>query len=73
MATDIYLSKAVLDQFFYTSNTIVADLIHVWHEPCGVLIYEAEDAEERNAWAFMEAMSKHVRECEATFTRRIPK
>ena len=72
MATDIYLSKEVLKSFNYGISYKTGE-IQLWHEPCGVLIFEALDAADRNAWAFMEAMSKHTRECEATFTRRINK
>lgn len=72
MANDIYLSKEILKSFGYGSSSIPKEVI-LWHEPCGVVVYAATDAADRNAWVFMEAMSQHVRECGATFTRKMPK
>lgn len=62
--TDIYLSKGVMTQFTYHSGDSTTD-IELWHEPCGYPVFEACSSEEKNAWAFMEAMAQHNRECPA--------
>ena len=63
MSTDIYLSKGILEQFSFSTGWETD--IGLYHDPCGVEVFEACDTEDKNAWKFMEAMSKHSRECEA--------
>lgn len=64
MATDIYLSKGILEQFSYASPMDDHE-IQLWHEPCGDVVAACTESEEKTAWIMMQLMHKHTRECPA--------
>ena len=72
MATDIYLSKEVHEQYsfnlWYDCEAGVGsnDLIH---DPCNTEIMELDS--NVSHWDVMEAMSKHNRECPAGKSKRL--
>lgn len=76
MSTDIYLSKATHEGFVIAVDSDQSYggsvTLSVYHKPCHELIFneDASEQHEINHWDFMEAMSQHVRNCGATFTRK---
>lgn len=70
MATDIYLSKAIHEQYeitFWHDCPLGIGGIQLTHLPCdkSILDDDRDDNNQYTHWDYMEAMSKHARECEA--------
>lgn len=73
MATDIYLSKEVHQQYsFHSWHDCEAGVgsMSVIHDPCNTDILEVDTGKDIDHWDVMEAMSKHNRECAAGKSKR---